>query len=155
TNIEQYEELTLTSASARRIQRDRFAALWGLGEPFVISSPAWNHYRARQDEISRRRAELHRASVALTAAVARRSRTASSRSTPQASSHQSAQAERRAQIAARHGGRLTTRELHALLTARRGNKRVAVTGRVDGTTQTAWLERLKRAYPAVVVVNYG
>jgi hypothetical protein len=30
-----------------------------------------------------------------------------------------------------------------------------VTGRVDGSTQAAWLERLKRAYPAVVLVNYG
>jgi len=32
---------------------------------------------------------------------------------------------------------------------------VAVTGRVDGTTQTAWLARLERAYPTVVIVNYG
>ena len=32
---------------------------------------------------------------------------------------------------------------------------MAVTGRVDGTTQAVWLERLERAYPAVQLVNHG
>lgn len=34
----------------------RSAALWELGEPFVASSAAWKHYRARHGEIARGRA---------------------------------------------------------------------------------------------------
>jgi len=154
TNIEQYEELTVTAA-ASRIQRARFTALWELGEPFVASSAAWKHYRARHGEIARARAEIQRKSVALTTAVAQRTRTASSGTAPRAQAQEPVRAERRAQIAARRGGQLSTRELHELLTTPGASRRVAVTGRVDGTTQMAWLERLARAYPTVVLVNYA
>ncbi len=155
TNVEQYEELTLTAAAARRSQRARFATLWELGEPFVASSAAWEHYRAKHGELARRRAELQQEPIALTRAVARRARAGSSRPAPKGRTPQCVPPKRRAQIARRQGGKLTTRELHDLLMTRGASKRVAVTGRVDGTTQTAWLERLARAYPAIVLVNYG
>lgn len=154
TNIEQYEELSLNAPAARRSQRARFATLWDLGEPFAASSAAWKHYRAKHGELAQRRAELQRNSVALTTAVARRTRAASSPPVSRASAQAPIPAERRAQIAQRRGGKLTTQELHALLATRHATKRVAVTGRVDGTTQTAWLERLERAYPTIVVVNH-
>jgi hypothetical protein len=154
-NIEQYEEITLTATAARRVQDARITALWQLGEPFVASSLAWQHYRAKQAEIARRRAELQRASLA----------TDHRRRPPHPNALVAARAES-SRAAARTGGapradrRETGRQAHHSGTARAANDPRSESARGDDRTRqrdhAGSLARAPKArLPTVALVNYG